>query len=146
MRLYTCAALNTWSWTHTEANPSSSARRASWMMDCTSSIPWLFCNEIPICIVLFSYRGVRNPGVPHKASDKTAHLSTLVATGHTMTRKRGLPVPCLLHTTETAHSSGLVQALHDDLVNLASPFHGTPVHGRDDLLSRRIRIDKEPAL
>src|SRR5262247_1519028 len=119
MRLYTCAALNTWSWTHTEANPNSSARRASWMMDCTSSIPWLFCNEIPICIVLFSCRGVRDPGVPHKASDKTAHLSPLVVTGHMMTSRRVLPVPGLLHSAETAHSRGLGQALHDDLVNLA---------------------------
>ena len=32
------------------------------------------------------------------------------------------------------------QALHDDLVNLASPFHSTPVHGSDDLLSRRIEV------
>src|SRR5215831_5202890 len=37
-----------------------------------------------------------------------------------------MTVPCWLHAAKTAHSSGLGQALHDDLVKLASPFHGTP--------------------
>src|SRR5712691_7499517 len=60
MRLNTCAALNTWSWTHTEANPNASALRASWMIDCTSSTPQLLHKEIPICIVSFSSRGLKD--------------------------------------------------------------------------------------
>src|SRR5215510_593947 len=135
MRWYTCAALNTWSWTHTEANPNSSARRASWMMDCTSSIPWLFCNEIPMCIVSLSsiaLRGSSRP-TPRPRSDCP-------------------PVPSFCDWSVVAEREGPLgamvrgQALHDDLVDLASPFHRTPVQALDEMLGCCIRVDEEPAL
>src|SRR5262245_6082337 len=37
------------------------------------------------------------------------------------------------------------QTLHDDFVNVAPPFHRTPIQGIDQPLSVRIGIDKDPA-
>src|SRR5262249_36840825 len=87
----------------------------------------------PVCIVPVAL----DTGMPH---------CFFAIPGPPVMRRRVHLVPCVLHAAKTAHSAGLVQALHDDLVNLASTFHGTPVHGSDDLLSRRIGINKEPAL